>query len=83
MLHHLLDPATGAPADSGVATVTVLAGDAWWAEALAKAAFVAGPTEGCALLERAGVEGLLVADDGRVVETSGLAAFYGSRPITS
>lgn len=75
MLHHLLDPATGAPADSGLATVTVIAGDAWWAEVLAKAAFVAGPVAGVRLLEQSGVEGLLVADDGTVIETAGLAAF--------
>ncbi len=83
MLHHLLDPATGAPADSGLSTVTVIAGDAWWAEVLAKAAFVAGPETGRALLEAAGVEGLLVTDDNRVVETAGIASFYGVRPITS
>ncbi len=75
MLHHLLDPATGAPADSGLTTVTVIAGDAWWAEVLAKAAFVAGPVAGVRLLEQSGVEGLLVADDGTVIETAGLAAF--------
>ena len=75
MLHHLLDPATGAPADSGLATVTVIAGDAWWAEVLAKAAFVAGPVAGVRLLEQSGVEGLLVTDDGTVIETAGLAAF--------
>ena len=75
MLHHLLDPSTGAPADSGLATVTVIAGDAWWAEVLAKAAFVAGPVAGVRLLEASGVEGLLVADDGTVIETAGLAAF--------
>ena len=75
MLHHLLDPSTGAPADSGLATVTVIAGDAWWAEVLAKAAFVAGAVAGVRLLEASGVEGLLVADDGTVIETAGLAAF--------
>ncbi len=75
MLHHLLDPATGAPADSGLATVTVIAGDAWWAEVLAKAAFVAGPDAGVRLLEQSGVEGLLVADDGTIIETAGLDAF--------
>ena len=75
MLHHLLDPSTGAPADSGLATVTVIAGDAWWAEVLAKAAFVAGPVAGVRLLEQSGVEGLLVGDDGTIIETDGLAAF--------
>ena len=75
MLHHLLDPSTGAPADSGLATVTVIAGDAWWAEVLAKAAFVAGPVAGVRLLEQSGVEGLLVGDDGTIIETDGLASF--------
>ena len=42
-LHHLIDPRTGAPADAGLASVTVVAGEAWRAEVLAKAAFVAGP----------------------------------------
>ena len=41
--HHLLDPATGTASRSGLATVTVVGGDAWWAEVLAKAALVAGP----------------------------------------
>ena len=72
-LHHLLDPATGAPADSGLATVTVVAGDAWWAEVLAKAAFVAGADAGRRLLESEGAEGVLVADDGTIVETAGMA----------
>ena len=74
-LHHLLDPATGAPAESGLATVTVIAGEAWWAEVLAKAAFVAGAADGCALLEDAGVDGVLIADDGTVTETRGMTQY--------
>lgn len=35
--HHLIDPRTGAPADTDLAGATVLAGAAWWAEALTKA----------------------------------------------
>ena len=38
--HHLIDPRTGAPAVSGLAGTTVLTGRAWWAEVLAKAAFI-------------------------------------------
>ena len=45
-MHHLLDPRTGLPGESGVASVTVIAGDAWRAEVLAKAAFLAGPAVG-------------------------------------
>ncbi len=53
-LHHLIDPRTGAPVESGLASVTVVAGEAWRAEVLAKAAFVAGRDDGRALIERAG-----------------------------
>jgi thiamine biosynthesis lipoprotein len=81
-LHHLIDPRTGAPAESGVASVTVVAGEAWRAEVLAKAAFVAGPADGRALLEGAGVTGLLVTDDGDVLELEGLAAFRPSPPAS-
>ncbi len=45
-LHHLIDPRTGEPAESGLASVTVIAGEAWRAEVLAKAAFVAGAEAG-------------------------------------
>jgi thiamine biosynthesis lipoprotein len=74
-LHHLIDPRTGAPADSGLASVTVVAGEAWRAEVLAKAAFVAGAADGADLIGRAGATGLLVTDAGEVVELPGLAAF--------
>jgi thiamine biosynthesis lipoprotein len=74
-LHHLIDPRTGAPAETGLASVTVVAGEAWHAEVLAKAAFVAGPEEGRALVTQAGATGLFVTDDGDVVELDGLEAF--------
>jgi thiamine biosynthesis lipoprotein len=41
--HHLIDPATGRPARTDVVAVTVVAGEAWWAEALTKSVFLAGP----------------------------------------
>lgn len=73
--HHLIDPRTGEPAATGLASVTVVAGSACRAEVLAKAAFVAGPQDGPALLADAGVTGLFVHDDGRVEDLPGLASF--------
>ena len=58
--HHILDPRTNAPSD-GVASVTVVAPTAMAADALATAAFVLGPIEGIRLLERQGVDGLIVS----------------------
>lgn len=62
--HHLLDPGTAAPARSGLAVVTVLAAEAAWGEAHAKAALVAGADAGRDLIERAGLAALFVGDDG-------------------
>jgi thiamine biosynthesis lipoprotein len=56
---HILDPRDGNAAHS-VASATVVAPSAMLADALATAAFVLGPDEGIALLERMGVEGLIV-----------------------
>jgi len=74
-LHHLIDPRTGEPAESGLASVTIVAGEAWRAEVLAKAVFVAGIDDGRALVTRAGATGLVVTDGGEVVELEGLSRF--------
>jgi thiamine biosynthesis lipoprotein len=57
--HHILDPRTGTSPRQAV-SVTVVAAGAMLADALATAAFVLGPEEGIELLEREGVEGLIV-----------------------
>ena len=57
--HHIMDPRTGASA-TALASVTAIALSAMVADALATAAFVLGPSEGLALLQRHGVRGLLV-----------------------
>ena len=70
--HHIFDPRTGTPA-GGCQSVTVVAESAARADALATAAFVLGPKDGLALLEGLPqVEGLLVAQDGTRMQTSGL-----------
>ena len=74
---HLIDPATGLPAASGVASATAIAGQGWIAEVLAKASFLAGADQGCHLLEAAGVDGLLVLDDGSERRTRGFHRFLG------
>ena len=68
--HHLIDPGTGRPAESGLAAVTVVAGAAAWGEVHAKAALIAGVQRGRTLIEDAGMCALLVADD-RTVVTAG------------
>jgi thiamine biosynthesis lipoprotein len=66
--HHLIDPRTGLPAETDVVQATVVAGSSLRAEALAKAAVIAGTVEGFALLERARVRGaILLSDRGEVL----------------
>ena len=57
--HHILDPRSGEPVDA-VASVTVIAPTAVLADALGTAAFVLGASDGIALLDRHGVDGLVV-----------------------
>jgi thiamine biosynthesis lipoprotein len=65
--NHLIDPRTGACADSGVSAAVVIADRAWWAEGVAKAAVLAGVAEGAALIRRLATAGWLIRDDGCVV----------------
>jgi thiamine biosynthesis lipoprotein len=60
-LHHVIDPATGAPADSGILQATVWAPTCADAEVLAKEALL----DGEASFERIGA--VLVTADGRIV----------------
>ncbi|HYL39668.1 MAG TPA: FAD:protein FMN transferase [Bryobacteraceae bacterium] len=68
---HILDPRTGTPVGSA-ASVTVVAPNAMLADALSTAAFVLGPAEGIALLDRMGVDGLIVTPELERYETPGL-----------
>ena len=69
--HHILDPRAGESA-CALASATVVAPTALLADALATAAFVLGPTEGLQLLERLGVDGLLLTPELERYETPGL-----------
>jgi FAD:protein FMN transferase len=68
--HHLLDPATGRPAWTGVTMATALAPTALEAEARAKRALLSGPTGARAALADHG--GLIVLDDGSLRLAGGL-----------
>lgn len=57
--HHIMDARAGISA-TAVASTTVIAPSAMVADALSTAAFVLGPVQGLALLQRHGLDGLLV-----------------------
>ena len=76
--HHIIDPKTGSPAESGLVSVTVLCENGAWADALSTACFVLGPDGALALRDDLAEQGtdfelILVTDDGRVLYTDGLA----------
>jgi thiamine biosynthesis lipoprotein len=62
--HHLIDPRTGEPSQSGLWSVTVAAGSCERAEVAAKVAFLRGPERGKDFLQDHGLSGLLVHTDG-------------------
>lgn len=72
---HLIDPATGRPAESGLASATVIAAEGWQAEVMAKSVFVAGLSEGLVVLASTGVEGLLIDDQGTAYPSLGFFEF--------
>jgi thiamine biosynthesis lipoprotein len=73
--HHLIDPTTGQPAATGVAAVTVLTGDGWRAEVLAKAALLAGLPAALDVLATNRATGLVVDDGGGIHHAPGLDRF--------
>ena len=62
--HHLIDPATGRPAECAIASTTVVASHGWRAEVLAKGAFLAGVADGLQLLDHHRTAGIVVTDGG-------------------
>lgn len=71
--HHILDGQTGAPAESDLMAVTVVAQSAMRADAYSTALFVLGVEEGLALVEQDDtLEALFVQKDGSITLSSGL-----------
>lgn len=74
--HHILDPSTGYPADSGLDSVTILAPSGLLSDALSTACFVLGREQGLLLAQRYGAEALFVEKDGGIFMTPGMEEVF-------
>ncbi|MDF2988152.1 MAG: rane-associated lipoprotein involved in thiamine biosynthesis [Eubacterium sp.] len=71
--HHILDPSTGYPAESGLASITIIGDNSMAADALSTILFVEGMEKGVELLRRfSGIEAIFIDKDLQVHITDGL-----------
>lgn len=78
--HHILDPETGMPADSGLISVTIVSPDGCLADGLSTALFVMGREEALAYWDRHrdAFDAILVEEDGSITVTAGLKDTFSS-----
>jgi thiamine biosynthesis lipoprotein len=70
--HHVIDPRTGYPSDSGLESVSVIRRDGLSADYLSTAMFIGGLEYSLELMRRDGVQAVVIAGGGRVYVTESL-----------
>ena len=70
--HHILDPATGYPAETDLISASVIAPEGYIADGLSTAVFALGAEKGMRLLKTMGIEGVLVDRNRNVFVTEGI-----------
>ncbi len=74
--HHILDPDTGYPAQSGLSSVTVVCQDGLLSDGLSTACFVLGYPDSLPLLEKYHAEAIFVTQESDVFVTEGLESVF-------
>lgn len=70
--HHIIDPETGYPANSGIVSATVISKDDTLADALSTALFVMGPQRACELWQSQGGFEMILVTESTVMVTDGI-----------
>ena len=79
--HHLIDPTTGEPSTSDLELSTVIAGEAWIAEVLAKAVLLRGSQKAFDIIDGSGVQALTIDATGVIRITPGFQQFTGAAAL--
>lgn len=75
--HHILDPDTGYPADTGLIQVSVIAQNSIDADALSTTLFLLGTEKGLELVESMDqVEAIFITDDHQIIMSSGASDYF-------
>lgn len=74
--HHIMDPRTGSPADSGLISVTIISESGFLSDALSTACFVLGLEDGMKLTAEYGAEAIFIDEDKNVYLTEGAGEHF-------
>ncbi len=74
--HHILDPATGWPAESGLLACMIVSDQGILSDAYSTALFVMGAEEGLQYAKRCGIDAVFVTEDKKIMMTDGFAEKY-------
>ncbi|MBO4872987.1 MAG: FAD:protein FMN transferase [Lachnospiraceae bacterium] len=74
--HHIIDPRTGMPSDSGLRSVTLVGTRAAELDALSTAVFILGAEAALPLLQSRALEAVFITETGQVLVTPGLQSDF-------